>query len=202
MRGGMGHRQTGCDDRVRPHIHDAAAVSPAVPPGISDITLADAGHIPRLAVFHRQSVQMTAIFRRQFAQKGWLPQWNKAVPLAGGRQATKQSVDEDDLTVGIDRYVVNVEVPRDVADLGDVDPVKPIHNLTGLQRIFETPELIQRRHPQRLAVTPQTEAAIEGPLEQRQSAIGLRTDQKELSRLVSRKRQAQLLLCQPGGELG
>src|SRR5262249_10199225 len=120
---------------------------------------------------------MTAVLASQLACKRGPPQRCEAVAFAERAQAAELGVDEEYPSAGLDRDVVDVEVPRGVSDPGNVEPVATVMEEPGLEGVLETPQLVEGIHPQGLAIPPQTHAAVEGTLENRELAIGAQANE-------------------------
>jgi len=144
---------------------------------------------------------VAAILPGEFAQEGWPPQRGEAVTVVGGRQAAELGVDEHHPSARLDGHVVDVEVARRVADAGDVQAVVAVVGGPGSQDVFEAPELVERGHPQSLAVAPQPHTSLERLLEHGEPAVGGDADQDELAALVRGDGQTDTLLGEPGREL-
>ena len=144
---------------------------------------------------------MAAVLGGQPAQERRPPQRREAVALVERRQAAEARVDEDDPAAGLDGDVVDVEVAGGVADARDVEPIAALVELARPQDVLEAPELVERTHPQRLAVAPQAHAAVEGALEDRQRAVRAAAEEEQLADLVGREGQADVVVGQPAREV-
>ena len=197
----MRHRQSANHGLVAGDIDHHAAASAVFAPAIDHVGGPDRGNEGRASFFHRQAVQMTAVLGGQLAQKRRAPQRLETVRLADGGQAAEQGIDEDQLAVGIDRHVVDIEVARGVADLRQVKRVVAVLGFALGEQVLETPDLVQAAHPQPVGCCAQTHAAIEAALECGEFAIALQAQKEQLADLVGGQRDGKLLLGQPGKEL-
>src|SRR5215471_3923027 len=114
-----------------------------------------------------------------------------------GGQAAKLGVYEYDTAIGLNDDIVNVEVAGGVANPGDVETVVAIMEISGQEDVLETPELIERTHPQCLAIGPQPHTAVEGSFENTQAAVAVQPDKYQLAGLVGGAGQANPLVGQP-----
>ena len=78
-------------------------------------------------------------------------------------------------------------------------PLVPVQGVKvgGTSFVFQAPELVERTHPNRATVDAETHAAVECPLENRNTPINPSADQKQLACLIRRKCQADVLFFQP-----
>ena len=159
------------------------------------------GDIGRLALAHRQAVQVTAVLWRQPGDEARLPDWREAVRLTGRCQAGEQRRCEQRAAMAANGNVVNVEIARGVADLRNIECVVALVHLAVGDGVLEPPELEERGHPQRLAIAGQSHAAVEVALMDRLSAVRLQADQEQLAALLGGEGQAQPLVRQPFREL-
>lgn len=112
---------------------------------------------------------------------------------------TTGDIDVHDMAV--DRHVMDVDIAGSVADLGHEQPVMAAIGLAGGEHVLHPPDLVERTHPDRLAVRPEPHTAVEGAFEDRQPPVRVEADQKQLSRLIGRERQTDALFGEPVGEL-
>src|SRR6201989_3030496 len=99
---------------------------------------------------------MAAILRRQARDEAWTPDRPEALPRRRPGQEGEQRIDEERPAVAVDTEIVNVEIAGRVSELRHIKAIIAVMDLARLERILESPELIERRHPERLAIGPQT----------------------------------------------
>ena len=197
----MRHRQAASDDLAAGHVDDHAAVARCSRQPSATSLRPTSVTIGRAAVAHGQAVEVAAVLGGELRDEGRPPQRREAVRRARPRQAGEERVDEDRPPARVDRDVVDVEVAGGVAHLRHVEPVVARLRLARAEHVLEAPELVERAHPQRLAVAGQAHAAVEGALEDRQPAVGLQADQEQLAGLVGGEGEARALLGEPREEL-
>jgi len=164
----MRHGKAGRDDLIRLHVNHAAAVMSPITPAIRDVRLAHGRDILRLPVLQYESVPVATIFSGQPAEEWRFPQWYETVRVAELRETAEQCIDEDDATAGFNGNVMDIQIARRLAQLRNIHSVIAGCNLSQRQNILKSPQLIQRRHPQRLPVSLQAEASIERAFKNRQ----------------------------------
>ena len=160
-------------------------------PAVGHVAAPDERDVGRAAVAHGKAVQVAAVLGRQPRDEARMPDRRKTVRGARPRQAGEQRVDEDGVAGGVERDVVHVDVAGDVAHLRDVEAVEAVVRLPGLQHVLEAPELIERAHPQRLAISAEPHAPLERALEDGKAPVGLEAEEEELARLIGGERQAR-----------
>ena len=144
---------------------------------------------------------MAAVFGCQARDEGRSPQRHETRCHSGPRQAAEEGVDEQRLAVVIDTEIVNIQVAGCIGHARHVERVVALIALASFEAIFETPQLVERAHPQRSAFRHQAHAAIEGAFEYRQPTVGIQAQQKKLARLIGGESEGDVLLRHPGREL-
>jgi hypothetical protein len=97
--------------------------------------------------------------------------------------------------------VMDVDIARGPGELRHVEAVVPLMRLARRQCVGKLPELVEAAHQKPLGARPESHAALEGAIEDRQLAIRLEAEQEQLARLVGGEGEAGLLLGQPRREL-
>ena len=113
-------------------------------PTVGNVGVRYSRHPSRFAVAHGQAVQVASIFGGELAHEGRPPERHEAVRGAHCGEAGIKRVDENEPAARRHSDVVNVDVARDVACLGHIEPVVIAPHLTLCEDILETPELIER----------------------------------------------------------
>jgi hypothetical protein len=167
-----------------------------------DLGRADRSDVRRSGIPDRQSVEVTAVLGGEPAEERRAPERPEAVRLRERRQAAKEGVDEHQPPVCVDGEVVDVEVAGGVADLWYVEAVVAVLLFAGGKDVLEAPDLVEAAEVEAVGGAAQAHAAVEAALDDRQLAIGLEADQEEFADLVGGQRERELLLAEPGGELG
>src|SRR5262249_10238498 len=140
----MGHRQAAEDSPTRGYLQHAATVTPAIAPAVDDIAGADRGHVACLAALEGQAIEVTAVLSGGAARAGGPPQRREVAALAQRGQAAELGVHEYQPATGFHGHVVDIEIPRRVANPGNIEPITTLVQLAGAQDVLEAPELIQR----------------------------------------------------------
>ncbi len=110
---------------------------------------------------------MTAVFVSDLADEVRSPQRLAAQTLADGSQAIQTRRCKGHATSFLDDDIVEVQVASRVASAGNVERVVTFVFSSRRKRIFKSPELILRTHPQRRGVRPKPHRSIERALKNR-----------------------------------
>ena len=133
------------DNLIAVYINDNTAIMTPVAPAIDNVRSADGTGIARRAIFHRQAIQVTAIFGRQLTDKVWLPNRFETVLEAKLAKAGIFGVDKDDATIFADPDFVQVDRACGLKIPGHIDFVMfAIGDLSGADNVFEPDDLIVR----------------------------------------------------------
>jgi hypothetical protein len=98
-------------------------------------------------------------------------------------------------------HVVNVQIACDPPQPWGVQGIMPLMQSAGIQHVAEAPYLVQGGYMQAARTGHQAHTSLQGALENRQAAIEMQPEQKQLASLVGGEGQAQVLLGQELGEL-
>ena len=155
----MRHREPARHDLAARDIHHHAAIVPMVAPAFVDIRGAHGGDVGGRAVgVQREAIQVAAIFRREARDERRTPQRAEAMRGAGLGEAGEERIYEDGRAIRAQRDVVAVHVARGVGELRHVEAIKAHARsrcrraLPRWQRVFKTPELVERGKPKRLRI--------------------------------------------------
>ena len=119
----MRHGQVTQQYFVSAHVHQAASFFPAIAPARWHVRAADRSDVARGAIFHRQPIEVAAVFGCQPGDERRSPQGSKAAGLIQGCQAAVERVDEDHFALPIQDHVMHVQVASGLAAARHVHPV-------------------------------------------------------------------------------
>ena len=104
----MWHRQSCGDDLIGLDIDHTTTIVPPIAPTIGDVRLAYRRYKFDHAMLQGKAIEMTTIFRGQTTEERWLPQRNKTMCLANGRQTAEQRVHKYYPATRLNSHVVNI----------------------------------------------------------------------------------------------
>ena len=176
-------------DLVGFHVDQHAAAGLVLPPCPRRIGCSQRGDVARLAVAHRNPVQMAAILRRQCADKPRLPYRDETKIVAHLGQAGETCRRQPDL-IADHRHVVRVQIARVIGCPGQIKSVVPtglvLEKIVRQQRgVGQYPEIVPRGQHEPAARGRQPQRLVELAHQQRDPSA-VPADHRHLAGLVRR----------------
>ena len=193
------HRQALADDGVAGDVDDDAAIGTAVAPAVDGIRARYRGDVARLAVFHRQPVEMAAILVDQRRDEGRLPHQFETVARRHRGETVVAGVDEQHAAVGVEADIVRVEAAGDVDAARHVAGVEGLVDaLFGFEHVLEAHDLVAGGHDQAgRAVAAQAHRLGHRRLMDVDAALRVAADEIEQARLVGGEGEGDVAARQP-----